>query len=110
MFIIRGAMLTVCPTKKYRTKVNDLITRSKLGLSAGRTVASALRLPKSTRRAARPPGTQLTTVSWRVSGCGFNRHSLLGTRGLERRHAPWCCHRSLPTKPLLPFRVGSALP
>lgn len=86
MFIIRGAMLTVCPTKKYRTKVNDLLTQSKLGPSAGRAVASVLRLQKSTRRAARPPGTQLAAVSWRVSGCGFNGQSLPGTLGLERRH------------------------
>lgn len=42
MFIIRGAMLTVCPTKKDRTKVNDSIMRSKLGLSVGRAVVSAL--------------------------------------------------------------------
>lgn len=65
MFIIRGAMLTVCPTKKDRTKVNDLIMRSKLGLSAGRAVASALWLQSSTRRATRPPGTQLATASCR---------------------------------------------
>lgn len=108
MFIIRGAMLTICPTKKYRTKVNDLITQSKLGLSAGRTVASALWLQKSKRRAARPPGTQLTTVSWRVSRCGFDGHSLPGILGLERRHSD-AATNPLPTKPLLPFRVGSVL-
>lgn len=65
MFIIRGAMLTVCPTKKDRTKVNDLIMRSKLGLSVGRAVVSALWLQSSTRRATCPPGTQLATASRR---------------------------------------------